>query len=64
MYYINDSIMHSILNEKGDIMVQVHVLVTFEGKSYLTNVLTNPNTSEEEIYRLAYEQVQKQWQNN
>ncbi|MFP7299422.1 BA3454 family stress response protein [Neobacillus niacini] len=56
--------MHSILNEKGDIMVQVHVLVTFEGKSYLTNVLTNPNTSEEEIYRLAYEQVQKQWQNN
>lgn len=42
-------------------MVQVNVKVNFEGKSYLTNVLTHPNTPEEEIYRLAFEQVQKQW---
>jgi hypothetical protein len=45
-------------------MVQVNVKVTFEGKNYLTNVLTTPNTSEEEIYRLAFEQVEKQWKNN
>jgi hypothetical protein len=45
-------------------MLQVNVKVTFEGKNYLTNVLANPNTPEEEIYRLAYEQVQKQWQDN
>jgi hypothetical protein len=44
-------------------MVQVNVKVTFEGKVYLTNVLANRNTSEEEIYRLAFEQVEKQWKN-
>jgi hypothetical protein len=42
-------------------MVQIEVTITFEGKSYLTNVITNPETSHEEILRLAYEQVQKQW---
>jgi hypothetical protein len=42
-------------------MQQVHVRVTYEGKSYLTNVITNYNTSEEEIYRIALEQVEKQW---
>ncbi|MFB5194326.1 BA3454 family stress response protein [Neobacillus sp. KR4-4] len=42
-------------------MVQVEVTVTFEGKSYLTNVITNRETSEDEIFQLALEQVQKQW---
>jgi hypothetical protein len=42
-------------------MVQVDVQITFEGKRYLTNVLTSGNTSHEEILRLAYEQVEKQW---
>ncbi|MFJ5715313.1 BA3454 family stress response protein [Neobacillus sp. NPDC093127] len=42
-------------------MVQVDVTITFEGKNYLTNVITNQDTSDEEILRLAYEQVQKQW---
>jgi len=42
-------------------MVQVYVTVNFEGKSYLTNVITNRNTSDEEIFRLALEQVEKQW---
>lgn len=42
-------------------MVQVEVTITFEGKSYLTNVIADRNTSDEEIMRLAYEQVQKQW---
>ncbi|MGX6444203.1 BA3454 family stress response protein [Neobacillus sp. K501] len=42
-------------------MVQVNVKVNYAGKNYLTNVLTHPNTPEEEIYRLAFEQVEKQW---
>jgi len=45
-------------------MQQVNVKVTYEGRDYLTNVLANPNTPKEEIYRLAYEQVQKQWRTN
>ncbi len=45
-------------------LVQVNVMVMFEGKSYLTNVIANHNTPEEEIYQLAFEQVQKQWKNN
>ncbi|MFD0828715.1 BA3454 family stress response protein [Neobacillus sp. M.A.Huq-85] len=43
-------------------MLQVNVMVTYQGKNYLTNVITNRNTSEEEIFRLAYEQVQKQYE--
>ena len=42
-------------------MVQIEVTITFEGRSYLTNVITNHETTNEEILRLAYEQVQKQW---
>jgi len=42
-------------------MVQVEVTVTFEGKSYLTNVIANRETSDDEIFQLALEQVQKQW---
>ncbi|WP_462411825.1 BA3454 family stress response protein [Neobacillus sp. Marseille-QA0830] len=42
-------------------MVQIEVMIQFEGKVYLTNVITDGNTSDEEIQRLAYEQVQKQW---
>jgi len=42
-------------------MVQVDVTITFEGKSYLTNVITNRETSDDEILRLAFEQVKKQW---
>ncbi|MGG1679125.1 BA3454 family stress response protein [Neobacillus sp. NRS-1170] len=42
-------------------MVQVEVTITFEGRSYLTNVITTRETTDEEILRLAFEQVQKQW---
>ncbi|MDP4105386.1 MAG: BA3454 family stress response protein [Bacillota bacterium] len=42
-------------------MVQVNVTVNFKGRNYLTNVIITNNTSEEEILRLASEQVQKQW---
>ena len=42
-------------------MVQVEVTVTFEGKSYLTNVMAHRETSEDEIFQTALEQVKKQW---
>ncbi|MEH7106705.1 MULTISPECIES: BA3454 family stress response protein [Bacillaceae] len=42
-------------------MVQVEVTIHFEGRKYLTNVITDRETSNEEIMRLAYEQVEKQW---
>jgi hypothetical protein len=52
----------TIKKRKGDsIMVQVEVTVTFEGKSYLTNVIANRETSDDEIFQLALKQVQKQW---
>ncbi|WP_251555175.1 BA3454 family stress response protein [Neobacillus muris] len=44
-------------------MVQVEVMIQFEGKMYLTNVITESCTPDEEIQRMAYEQVQKQWKN-
>lgn len=42
-------------------MLQIEVTITFEGKSYLTNVIADGNTTDEEIMRLAFEQVEKQW---
>ncbi|MBL4953964.1 BA3454 family stress response protein [Neobacillus sp. OS1-32] len=42
-------------------MMQIEVAITFEGRSYLTNVIADRNTSDEEIMRLAFEQVEKQW---
>jgi hypothetical protein len=42
-------------------MLQINVTVNFKGKNYLTNVLAHRNTTDEEILRLAFEQVQKQW---
>lgn len=42
-------------------MMQIEVTITFEGKSYLTNVIADRNTPDEEIFRLAFEQVEKQW---
>ncbi|MED1467757.1 BA3454 family stress response protein [Bacillus salipaludis] len=43
-------------------MMQVNVTVTYQGKNYLTNVITNRDMSEEEIFQLAYQQVQKQYE--
>ncbi|PLT32925.1 BA3454 family stress response protein [Bacillus sp. V5-8f] len=42
-------------------MVQVTVKVDYLGKSYQTNVLAKHDAAEEEIFRKALEQVQKQW---
>lgn len=41
-------------------MVQTNVTVQYEGKNYLTNVITAHDASEDEIFRLALEQVKKQ----
>ncbi len=42
-------------------MMQINVTVNYKGKNYLTNVLADRDTSHEEILRVAFEQVQKQW---
>ncbi|RHW42056.1 BA3454 family stress response protein [Neobacillus notoginsengisoli] len=42
-------------------MVQVNVKVEYLGKNYMTNVITTPQASDEEIQRQALEQVMKQW---
>lgn len=61
-HFLNHILNQSIKNRKGVlIMVQVEVTVTFEGKSYLTNVIANRETSDDVIQQLALEQVQKQW---
>ncbi|RFU62867.1 BA3454 family stress response protein [Peribacillus glennii] len=42
-------------------MVQVTVKIDYLGKSYQTNVLAKREEEEEEIFRKALEQVEKQW---
>lgn len=42
-------------------MRQITVTIDLEGKNYLTNVIADQNTSEEEIMEKARQQVQKQW---
>jgi hypothetical protein len=49
---------------KGDIiLLQYTVNVTYQGKCYQTNVIVDKPTNEEEILRVAIEQVRKQWMN-
>ncbi|WP_234396844.1 BA3454 family stress response protein [Bacillus massiliglaciei] len=43
-------------------MVQVTVKVDYEGKSYMTNVLTKHGASKEEIFSQALDQIKKQVQ--
>ncbi|WP_042355459.1 BA3454 family stress response protein [Bacillus rubiinfantis] len=42
-------------------MVQVDVTITLEGRSYLTNVIADRSATDEEILRVAFKQVEKQW---
>ncbi|MEH7081499.1 BA3454 family stress response protein [Neobacillus drentensis] len=42
-------------------MMEITVTVRFQGKNYLTNVIAYKEVSEQEILRLAEEQVRKQW---
>ncbi|MGE6377635.1 BA3454 family stress response protein [Peribacillus muralis] len=42
-------------------MVKVTVKVDYKGKSYQTNVLTDPSANQEQILQQALHQIQKQW---
>ncbi|ALC80544.1 MULTISPECIES: BA3454 family stress response protein [Bacillus] len=42
-------------------MVEITVLVNFQGRNYQTNVIVDRKIAKEEILRLAQEQVEKQW---
>jgi hypothetical protein len=42
-------------------MIQVTVTIQFQGKNYVTNVLTNREATEEKIMKQALDQVKKQW---
>jgi hypothetical protein len=42
-------------------MVEVTVKLHYKGKNYLTNVIVNKNTPQEQILRIAHEQIKKQW---
>ncbi|HLO12484.1 MAG TPA: BA3454 family stress response protein [Pseudoneobacillus sp.] len=44
-------------------MYQYIISITFQGKQYQTNVITNKDTTELEVFQLALEQVQMQWGN-
>lgn len=42
-------------------MMEITVTVRFQGKNYQTNVITHKGVIEEEIIRLAEDQIRKQW---
>ncbi|WP_318502685.1 BA3454 family stress response protein [Bacillus sp. T3] len=42
-------------------MIKVTVTINYQGKNYVTNVLTDKETGEETIKQMAFEQVRKQW---
>ena len=42
-------------------MYKYTIYVTHEGKIFQTNVIADKNQTEEEVYRIAKEQVLKQW---
>lgn len=42
-------------------MYEYTISVTYKGKQYQTNVLAGKDSTEQEIYQLALEQVQMQW---
>jgi hypothetical protein len=44
-------------------MYKYTIYVTHKGKVYQTNVIATKNQTEEEVFRIAKEQVLKQWAN-
>lgn len=56
---LNDNANFAI--ERGVFMIQVNVTVQFSDKYYHTNVITNRDSTDEEIFEQALNQVQKQW---
>jgi hypothetical protein len=53
---------HEKHDQKGKCkMREITVTIDYRGKSYLTNVIADRDTTEEEILKMAREQVLKQW---
>lgn len=42
-------------------MFQYTISVTYQGRQYQTNVLAAKDATEQEVFELAFEQVQEQW---
>jgi hypothetical protein len=45
----------------GNTMIKVTVTIKYQGKNYVTNVITDKEANEDTIRELAFEQVKKQW---
>ncbi|MEH7238514.1 BA3454 family stress response protein [Bacillus sp. JJ1562] len=43
-------------------MVEVTLNLEYKGKKYLTNVIVEKGTPQSQIFRIAEEQIKKQWQ--
>ena len=44
-------------------MIQVTVKLDYKGRNDLTNVIVNKDTPENQILKIAQEQIKKQWLN-
>lgn len=42
-------------------MVEVILTLEYKGKNYQTNVIVNKGTPQNQIFRIAEEQIKKQW---
>jgi hypothetical protein len=42
-------------------MYEYIIYITHDGQTYQTNVIANKDQTEEEVYRIAKDQVLKQW---
>ena len=51
----------SIMNQKGNKMVEVTVKIPYNGNIYQTNVLVNKGETKKKIIYLAENQVRQQW---
>lgn len=56
----NGPLNHNLIKEKME-MYQYTISIMYQGKQYQTNVIASKESSEQEIYQLALEQVQMQW---
>ena len=51
----------SIMNQKGNKMVEVTVKIPYNGNIYQTNVLVDKGETKKKIIYLAENQVRQQW---
>ena len=42
-------------------MIQINLTIDYEGKLYHTNVITDPDATEEEVMMQAISQIEQQW---